>query len=429
MNGAPTPKARTHKPRRVAKLSNYAVIGRSRLTAQFQQKTTELAATSNFPKLAAFLPQNLFPWVWNYLKSTFRGKYKPFPVYPAGTSGIYPLRAANGGNVIKIAVAGDWGTGTLEAEQVVDSMVKDNPDYTLHLGDVYYVGEAPQIEENCLGKPAHGYAGVCWKHGTQGSFSMMGNHEMYGGGEAYFKIFLPTLGIASPPQQQVTSFFCLETPYWRILAIDTGYNSVGLPILGAIPWIKNFSFVGANCRLEDGLIAWLRDVVKPQNNIKPTLLLSHHQYYTAFKDESFTLPAKQLTEFFPAQELVWIWGHEHRMAIYNTFALQSGGGLRAYGRCLGHGGMPVEVSDAKSFDTSKAPLAYYDASTHTLNDGTPVGRNGFAILTLDGYTLTVDYRDLDNGPMFVERFVGKPDGSLQYSFDPIPSGGLTPVGK
>jgi hypothetical protein len=252
---------------------------------------------------------------------------------------------------------------------------------------------------------------------------MNGNHEMYCGGGAYFKVFLPTLGIGK--QKQLTSYFCLETPCWRILAVDTGYNSVGLPILGSIPWINKFSFVGANCRLEDGLIAWLRDVVKPQHNIKPTLVLSHHQYYSAFKEQSYTLPAMQLKEFFPNQEIVWVWGHEHRMSIYDKFALAGGDWLTAYGRCLGHGGMPVDVSNPKVFNTKKAPLTFYDASTHQLTDTTCVGRNGFMIMTLDGYKLTFDYRDLNNQPMFVERFIGKPDGKLEYSYDPPPPEGLT----
>jgi len=147
----PAPPLRKHKPRHLAKFSNYPVIGRSRLLAQFQKTTTELAATSRFPLLSAFLPQHLLAWVWNYLKSVFHGRYKPFPVYPAGTSGVFALQAANRGNVIKIAIAGDWGTGTVEAEAVAHSMKNANPDYTIHLGDVYYIGGKPEIEENCLG--------------------------------------------------------------------------------------------------------------------------------------------------------------------------------------------------------------------------------------------------------------------------------------
>lgn len=427
----PTAPLRKHKPRHLAKFSNYPVVGRSRLLAQFQKTITELAATSQFPLLSAFLPLHLFAWVWKYLKSVFHGKYKPFPVYPPGTSGVFALQAANRGNVIKIAIAGDWGTGTVEAETVADSMKNANPDYTIHLGDVYYVGGKPEIEENCLGYSRNGYAGVFWPRGREGSFAMNGNHEMYGGGKAYFEDFIGTLTMGHAPghapQKQLTSFCCMETASWRILIVDTGYNSVGLPVLGLIPWINQFHFVGADCRLEDGLISWLRNVVKPQSNIKPTLLLSHHQYYSAFCEQAYTLPARQLAEFFSGQELVWIWGHEHRLAIYDKFALKDGGNLQAYGRCLGHGGMPVEVSTAADFDKSKAPLTFYDSSTHRLSDGTLVGRNGFVLVTLDGYTLTLDYRDLNNQPMFAEKFVGQANGALQYSFTPPPPGGLTPA--
>jgi hypothetical protein len=56
-----------------------------------------------------------------------------------------------------------------------------------------------------------------------------------------------------------------------------------------------------------------------------------------------------------------------------------------------------------------------------------VGRNGFVLLTLDAYTLTLDYRDARNQPMFVEKFVGRPDGTLAYSHDAPPEGGLTSI--
>src|SRR5262249_29719047 len=153
---------------------------------------------------------------------------------------------------------------------------------------------------------------------------------------------------------------------------------------------NKLSFVGANARLEDGLMSWLRGL-KLQNSVKPTLVLSHHQYFSAYlKEENYTVPAKQLAEFFPNQEIVWMWGHEHRMSIYDKFSLSAGRNLKAYGRCVGHGGMPVEVSDPRAFDKAKAPLAYYDASTHKLPDGTDVGRNGFVLATIDGCTLTFD---------------------------------------
>jgi len=420
------PAAATHKSRRVARISNNKVVGRWRVTAPFLKKATELAPKTRFPVAAAFLPSNLV-WVRDYLKSVFHGKYKPFPVYPAGASGIYELKAKNGSSAIKVAIAGDWGTGTGEAQSVARSMLSENPDYTLHLGDVYYMGKEEEVRENCLGKHTNHFTGVKWPHGSMGSLVLNGNHEMYSGGDGFFKVFMKTLWMGTEANQQLTSFFCLETPCWRILCLDTGYNSVGLPILGAIPLLNKMDWIGANAKLEDPQIIWLR-TLDLQKNIKPTLVLSHHQYYTAFPGEGcYTVPAKQLAEFFPSQEIVWMWGHEHRMSIYDKFSLAAGGNLKAYGRCVGHGGMPVEVSTPigkGAFDRSKAPLTFYDPSTHSLADGTPVGRNGFVMMTIDACTLTFDYRDLNNAPMFVERFVGHTDGTFDYSCDPPPAGGL-----
>ena len=361
------------------------------------------------------------------MKSVFRGKFKPFPVYSSGETGVYQLKTNGGGNAVRIAIAGDWGTGTLESDTVAKSMTGENPDYTIHLGDVYDVGDTPEIEENCLNQspPHNHYTPVNWPRNGHGSFALNGNHEMYCGGGPYFTLFLSQLGISTPRQKQQASYFCLETEAWRILALDTGYNSVGFPILGAIPWINQLSFIGANCRLEDGLIDWIRRVIQPRLNVKPTLVLSHHQYYTAFPEQAYTRPAKQLFEFFPNQELVWIWGHEHRLGIYDSFSVS--GAVKVYGRCLGNGGMPVEVSNPTKFDTSKAPLLFYDASTHKLDDGTDVGRNGYVLLTLADSALTLDYRDLNNQSLFVERFVGKASGTLKYSCDPLPQGGLTHV--
>jgi len=152
--------------------------------------------------------------------------------------------------------------------------------------------------------------------------------------------------------------------------------------------------------------------VKPQQDKKPTLLLSHHQYFSAFATETFARPAKQLKDLFAGQDVVWIWGHEHRLAIYDVFSPD--GSIRCYGRCLGNGGMPVETGPPT---IGRAPLAFYDPrADYPLGDNMTAGWNGFLNLTLDGPTMTLDYRDLKNRQLFVESFVGNPGGSIQHSF-------------
>ncbi len=39
-----------------------------------------------------------------------------------------------------ISLVGDWGTGTDEAESVAKRVLEFGPDFTVHLGDVYFVG-------------------------------------------------------------------------------------------------------------------------------------------------------------------------------------------------------------------------------------------------------------------------------------------------
>jgi hypothetical protein len=123
----------------LAKSSNVPLLGRTRLMAHLQQLAVPIAPTTNYPKLSAFFSSKLWPWIWNYFKGMFRGRYKPYPTYASdGSDGVYTLRSSNNGDPIKIAIAGDWGTGTFEAFEVAAKMSASNPDYTIHLGDVYY---------------------------------------------------------------------------------------------------------------------------------------------------------------------------------------------------------------------------------------------------------------------------------------------------
>src|SRR5690349_9807595 len=244
MSSAPSPQPKFQDPQDLLGLK------RSALHSHFRRTVDDLADTSNIPRLKAFLPQNLWPWVKSYLKYAFNRKH-PFLSYPGrGEQGVYQMNAADGGQIVRISIAGDWGTGTEEAAKVASSMLDFRPDYTIHLGDVYYVGDIEEMNENCLGQTADGYKGVLWPKGKLGSFSMNGNHEMYANGNAYFDVFLKVLGIPnSTDKTQLASYFCLQNDYWRLLGLDTGYNSAGLPILGGIPLVNRFPFVGADCKL------------------------------------------------------------------------------------------------------------------------------------------------------------------------------------
>jgi len=362
---------------------------------------------------------DIWPWISSWLNATYQVSLESLtvpadkkhiaPAYPAtGERGHYDLSGLLAPDrSIRIALAGDWGTGTDVAQQVADSMVSINPELTIHLGDIYYVGLEPEVRQNCLGLDTPDYAGVIWRSGSKGSFALNGNHEMYSGGNAYFENFLPTLGIpTSQDKRQLTSYFCLETPVWRILAMDTGFNA------------DTFS---GDCKLEQTFLDWLGEVVDPVHNQKPTVLLSHHQWFSGFNDGDYERPADQIAPYFRKQEVIWLWGHEHRLAVFYKYKSPNNH-LTAYARCIGHGGMPVEMADpGYPNGSSDQRVEYWDGDQQDhperfcrLSDGTLVGANGYAQMVIQDSTLTLEYLDADRTSVLKESFVPSSagDGTL-----------------
>jgi hypothetical protein len=360
------------------------------------------AQPASYPILAAFTPNRLGKWIWSYISCRI-GPRHPFQIYAKSDpdQGVYTFESDT---EIKIALAGDWGTGTDEAASVGKLITKFQPHYSIHLGDVYYVGDPREVDENFLGikNPLNDYQPCLWPNGSRGSFAMNGNHEMYARGYSYFDRMLPKLGLISQdkPAGQKASFFCLENDYWRIIALDTGYNSLGWPILEYV--------VQPSCALTPEQIDWLRDVVRPRDDDRRgIIILTHHQVYSAF-DISYPKPAAQLAGFF-SRPVLWFWGHEHRMTIYHEFTVP--GGISAFGRCIGHGGMPVDLP----FSPPKHPecvVEFADDRLYNNDENLKIGLNGFAELSLQRNRMTARYVDVKGAVIFSEAWVAE-DGVLQ----------------
>ena len=424
----PKSRAEGHKSRHVAQLSNIPLLGRTTLMSRFQQAVTETPADSNFPKLLAFL--QFWKWIGPYLRDLIHRNAK-YQGYPSGKTGIFRVAAPAEGGALTMAVVADWGTGTLEAEKVAENMEACSPHYTLHLGDVYYMGEAAEISENCLGRSNGKYDGVCWPKGSHGSFALMGNHEMYSGGQGYFNTFLDTLGVLHPDKTvkdpQSASYFCLETEHWLVLGLDTGYHSGGVPLFTSIPLINRIPWLDVDARFDDGMMVWLKETVAKLETMgsgkKPVIVLTHHQPISSF-EHAFIRPVEQLAELglFNSREFVWLYGHEHRLTVYNVQSMK--GGLKFYPRCIGHGGMPVEVTKLEEPDPR---IQYYDPRKHPIDDddpGTLVGYNGHLVLRFEGSELSIEYRDIvDNNLMLRETFASDGSGRLRHtSSEPTGSG-------
>ena len=359
---------------------------------------------STFSLAKDYLKIQLFEWVGHYIKSRFGPKW-PFADYGAyeDDNGIYDLTGSAGetdpAEPVQITLAGDWGSGTEDAFDVGQSVNLGFPHFTIHLGDIYYVGTKKEVKENMLG------GRVQWPLGIRGSFALNANHEMYSQGKGYFTRLLPALGFRGDHGQRA-SFFCLKNDHWLVIGLDTGYYSIGVPILEMV--------FRPSSKLHDKLMEWLQNDVRLQDDQqRGVILLSHHQYYSQF-ESAYDRPAQQLAQLLQRPAL-WFWGHEHRLALYGKHASEKGR-LAAYGRCLGHGGLPIEdIADRpRKGRKYQNGLVLYDKRERTRIGALriPVGFNGYANLTFAGKRLAVEYRDTEQA-LVTEKWEVGPGGILK----------------
>ena len=270
----------------------------------------------------------------------------------------------------RIAIVGDWGTGQPEAINVLQQVARKNPDAVIHLGDIYYSGTAFEVEN---------YFYNIW-HDTLKldssnvlTFSLAGNHDMFCGGAPYYNL-LDKLG-------QPASYFCLRNDDWQFIAIDTGLHDSKPD--GTTPTY-----------LEDTEVQWLTDKVQNAGK-RRTVLLSHHQLFTAYEDICGQPVNPQLTaQLSPLLEkiAIWLWGHEHNQVIYKPYM-----GILA--RCIGHGAFPVGNGEIPN--PAKFPVVPVE---DVRLGGDPFFNHGYVLMDIDGPNATISYyEDIDETkPQYTE---------------------------
>lgn len=358
--------------------------------------------------ISSFFKTNLLGFAWHYLKSRF-GPRHPYQAYPRnGDIGVYTLQSsAPSRSEINISILSDWASDTSESDSVAHLVAKHAPDYTIHLGDVYFVGTPKEIENNFTAPHAS------WYYGASGSLVLSGNHEMYSNGNAFFQHLLPAMYVqqAEIRKTQQAGFFCLENEYWRVIGLDTGYTSVGRPFLEVLS--------PPDCHLKKEQIVWLRDVVKigdPEDR-RGLVFLSHHPNTSSFREE-YKIPGEQIRKLIGHdREVVWLWGHDHRMVVYHKN--KNGKGPIAYGRCIGHGGLPVEINMPR--DKMEADkILYYDRRVRKVLKRRAIGYNGYVNLKLNQEILTAEYRDLEETIVFEEQWqVNRETGELNWKVNKV----------
>jgi hypothetical protein len=209
-------------------------------------------------------------------------------------------------------------------------VMKKTPDVLIHLGDIYYAGTAEENRANFLNLIKATAPNIP-------VYTLSGNHDMYAGGKPYYWL-LSQLNTAPAlqPYAQKASYFCLRSANWQILAMDTGLHDTS-PLNVA----SNVTF------LDPKEATWLVDKLNNAGG-RQTILLSHHQLFTAYGDGVGQGPSGKPLAYNPHLYSVfgpylnnialWLWGHEHNFEFFNPYL-----GLKK-GRCIGASAIPSLVS-------------------------------------------------------------------------------------
>jgi len=265
-------------------------------------------------------------------------------------------------NDVVLAIAGDWGTGPFEtgapSVKVAGLISAMAPDYSIHLGDVYYAGTGSEESNDMRG----------WPQGTRGSFTLNSNHEMYNGAFGYYAD-LKTLF----PMQQNTSYFAMHNDHWLVIGLDSAYASDRFKLY-------------MDGSLNGEQLSWLGTLPKG----KRIIVVSHHEGSDALGNTRTALYA-QVAGALGRDPDYWYWGHLHNGIVYAPSA-----GCR--GRCIGHGAIPYGNA---SMLAGQPNVVWYE--TTLANDPNYPERvlNGLAKIRLSGDSLR-------------EEIIGE-DGSVRWS--------------
>jgi hypothetical protein len=285
-----------------------------------------------------------------------------------------PAAPAEIADQARLVLVGDWGTGVPRARKVADRIRRVLEDgrkqrreqHVVHLGDAYYSGWEREYEQRFLAHwPVHPGEGQ-----TFGSWSLNGNHDMYSGGHGYFDYLLADQRFR---RQEQSSFFTLDNAHWLVLALDTAYEEHDL---------------------RDPQARWVAKSIAAAPG-KKTILLSHHQLFSAYEHGGPKLAKKLSGPLRDGSIDAWFWGHEHRCAVYAPHEGVS------FARCVGHGGVPVYMTHREK-DPYPQPAVY--EFRKVLRDRLePWAAFGFVVLDFDGPRLHVRYLDEDGAEHHTEE--------------------------
>ena len=324
----------------------------------------------------------------NYYQT--REHLRPFPSHKQKP--IDPVRLLEG-NPIRIAVAGDWGTGTTppsrkpedqapfdSAGAVAKQMRALGPDLTIHLGDVYYSG---------LGREEHDNFLQDWPRGNKGSYALNSNHEMYAGGAGYFDVLLEDPDFQR--SQQGLSYFALTNQNWLIIGLDTAFLACHQSARYNEGYLSDPAMKNGTDQIE-----WLRETLGTHAG-KRVILLTHHDGFSVntLSGELIVRPLYQeVTQIMrDVRDWWWYWGHVHNVVVYERIRLGNNSSVTP--RCVGHGAIPYLPSrpNPKGMGRGDFRIEWAENDLALRTGSRRRAPNGFALVTLNRADLHEQYYD------------------------------------
>ena len=307
-----------------------------------------------------------------------------------------------------IAVIGDWGTGMNDALVLLEQIARNfQPDVLLHLGDIYYSGLPSECKAHFTD-----LIDKAWPDGGPKPkplvFTLDGNHDRYAGSNGGYYNLLKSLNQAAG-KSQPNSYFVARNNFWQFVAMDTSFydSDPGATAAGTaltklvdqeVPWhLDKINNNGANV-----------DKAANPNGARGTVLLSHHQLYSftgvgkGGDGAPLAVNPNLVNALAPVFHLidVWLWGHEHNLCIFEPYSIGPGKPLPK-GRCVGASAVPMYLAQKPVAPANLVVPAGVDGPPRIMA-GTTLGDNGavfnycYAMMTLAGPKLTIDYYQVDS---------------------------------
>jgi hypothetical protein len=294
---------------------------------------------------------------------------------------------------ISVALFSDFGTGVYHSRYIAKHLAGLDPDYAIHLGDVYYAGRASELRDYFTAplEPV-----IMRSH----LFAMNANHEMFSGAIPYFDSMAErrTTKAGWMTQEQEGSYFCLRNKKYQIIAIDTAYHQNGRHAVQELN-----QWLGA--RLREGKTA------TPQ---RMNILLSPNEPY-ALGDKKFSDLYHDLKDFIQKKLIdFWFWGNTHYGALFDRSSQAP-----FIGSCIGHAGHPiykkdVEKNHAKHLELKQKSNGIPSTLWVDLSPKFPewtklrpdLANHGFCLLELEGDKIRLTYYDWLKKVQYQREFLG-----------------------